>query len=193
MKQTIQVINQMVSDGIIKQYAIGGAIAAFAYVEASSTDDLDVLVSFEGFETEAKSGLVTMGPIVTYLAKLGYTEWRQEGLVIEGWPVQFLPVSNALTADCLALACETSLEFTLGDDAIITRILSAEHVIAAALDIGRPKDYNRIFQFIEANAFKSELLSDVLNKHGLMDKWRLFCDKFEVVDGLKGLNSSDGR
>jgi hypothetical protein len=47
MKQTIEVLNQMVVDEIIASYAIGGAIAAFRYIEPASTDDLDILVSFD--------------------------------------------------------------------------------------------------------------------------------------------------
>ena len=46
MKQTIEVLNQMVVDEIIASYAIGGAIAAFRYIEPASTDHLDILVSF---------------------------------------------------------------------------------------------------------------------------------------------------
>ena len=44
IKKTFAVLNQMVADGIIENYAVGGAIAAVFYVEAFSTEDLDVFV-----------------------------------------------------------------------------------------------------------------------------------------------------
>lgn len=36
------VINEMVVDGVIKNYALGGAMAAFFYVEPSYTADMDL-------------------------------------------------------------------------------------------------------------------------------------------------------
>jgi hypothetical protein len=80
MKQTIEVLNQMVVDEIIASYAIGGAIAAFRYIEPASTDDLDILVSFDA--DVGPSGLVLLTPIISYLSKKGYTEFPKEGLLI---------------------------------------------------------------------------------------------------------------
>jgi hypothetical protein len=36
MKQTIEVLNRMAADGIVESYAIGGAIAAFNYIEPAA-------------------------------------------------------------------------------------------------------------------------------------------------------------
>jgi hypothetical protein len=180
MSDTIGVLNQMVNDGVISRYAIGGAVAAYAYVEASSTEDLDVLVSFDGFETSSKVGLVTLGPIISYLADAGFSEWRQEGVVVHGWPVQFLPVSNPLSAESLEEAVVVDLEFVSGKEKIQTRILSAEHVMATALQIGRAKDKVRLSQFIESQIFDMDRFCNVISRHGLMDKWADFCDKFEI-------------
>jgi hypothetical protein len=35
-------INQMVADGVIEDYAIGGATAAFFYIEPDTTYDVDI-------------------------------------------------------------------------------------------------------------------------------------------------------
>jgi hypothetical protein len=35
MEKTLRVLNRMVKDGVIEQYAIGGAVAAIFYVEPS--------------------------------------------------------------------------------------------------------------------------------------------------------------
>ena len=93
MRQTIAVISQMEADGIIGRYAIGGAVASFLYIDVTFTEDLDILVSLDN--QTGKSGLITLGPITKYLADKGFTEFRKEGIVVHGWPVQFLPVADS--------------------------------------------------------------------------------------------------
>ena len=44
MKETFAVLNQMVADGAIENYAVAGAIGAMFYVEPFSTQDIDVFV-----------------------------------------------------------------------------------------------------------------------------------------------------
>ena len=44
LRQTLEVLNGMVEASVVETYAIGGAVAAFYYVEASTTDDLDIFV-----------------------------------------------------------------------------------------------------------------------------------------------------
>src|SRR5271166_115178 len=102
MKQTLDVLNRMEVDGVVGRYAIGGAVGAYNYIEPAVTDDLDILVSFESGPTPSQTGLVTLEPILTYLRQKGYSDFRKEGLVIEGWAVQFLPVADELDAEALA-------------------------------------------------------------------------------------------
>src|SRR5215471_7639289 len=96
MKQTLDVLNRMEADGVMSRYAIAGAVAAYNYIEPTVTEDLDILVSFDPMPTAARTGLITLEPILNYLRQKGYSEFRKEGLVIEGWAVQFLPVENDL-------------------------------------------------------------------------------------------------
>ncbi|MGL5117392.1 MAG: hypothetical protein ACRC7C_18920 [Beijerinckiaceae bacterium] len=182
MKDTINVLNRMAADGIVSRYAIGGAVAAYNYVEAASTDDLDVLVSLDRFESTPGSGLVTLGPIIEYLKDLGYDTWEKEGLMIEGWAVQFLPVSNALSLEALEQAVDVEMSFFPSDPIISTRVLSAEHVMATALETGRPKDFTRLISFIETYDHDVERFCRILTHHDLIDKWRSFCYRFEIVD-----------
>lgn len=109
MKETIAVINQMEADGVVGRYAIGGAVAAFNYIEVSFTEDLDILVSFEDQAQAKATGLVTLGPILKYLAEKGFAEFRKEGVVVSGWPVQFLPVAKPLDEEGLREAITTEL------------------------------------------------------------------------------------
>ena len=104
MKQTLDVLNRMEADGVIDRYAIAGAVAAYNYIEPTVTEHLDILVSFASSPTAPKTGLITLEPVLGYLRRRGYSEFRKEGLVIEGWAVQFLPVANDLDAQALAEA-----------------------------------------------------------------------------------------
>ena len=90
MEPTFAVINDMVADGVIENYAVAGAIGAMFYVEPFSTKDLYVFI------LTPEDQLVLEIPGLNYLKNRGYTELRNEGIVIEGWPVQFMPVANAL-------------------------------------------------------------------------------------------------
>jgi hypothetical protein len=169
----------MVADGVVGTYAIGGAVAAYNYIEPTLTEDLDIIVSLDGGTTQ--SGLVTLTPIISYLSAKGYTEFNKEGIVIDGWPVQFLPVASPLDAESLADASNIDLEMP-DEGNIPTRILSAEHVMATALNVGRPKDHIRINQFIGDRAFDAAKLCDILERHGLKGKWVAFCRRFDIVD-----------
>jgi len=106
MKVTLEVINRMQSDGVIGKYAIGGAVGATFYLEPSATLDIDVFVSFQN---TPGSSLIAMAPIDDYLTARGH-KTDGEYIVIEGWPVQFLPPGDALTEEALAQAVETEVE-----------------------------------------------------------------------------------
>jgi hypothetical protein len=187
MKETIAIINQMAADGIVGRYAICGAVAAFNYVEVSFTEDLDILVSFEDQARVQTTGLVTLGPIFKYLDGKGFTEFKKEGVVVAGWPVQFLPVAKLLDEEGLAEAVTTELRVS-SETTIQCRILRAEHLMATALDVGRPKDYARIAQFIEAGSFDVSYLRGVLERHNLTAKWQSFCDRFEIANPCTGVH-----
>lgn len=177
---TIQVLNRMVEDRIIQGYAIGGAVAALNYVEPRFTRDLDILITFEDVKP---SRLVTLGPIVGYLAELGYAEWEDEGLLIEGWPVQFLPTADSLDLEALDRAVDVEEDFGSGT-LVGTRVLAPEHVVAIAVRTGRPKDFLRIDDFVEQEAVDFKRLLDVLERHDLLDQWAGFCRKTGRSDPL---------
>jgi hypothetical protein len=182
MKQTLDVINRMEADGIISRYAIAGAVAAYNYVEPAVTDDLDILVSFDLLPGRPQSGLMVLSPVLTYLKAKGYSEFRKEGLVIEGWPVQFLPVANELDAAALAEADEVTIEINPLEGAVKSRVLRPEHIVATALRVGRPRDRIRIAQFLDERAVDVAALRDVIERHGLRDAWLTFCAQSGIPD-----------
>jgi hypothetical protein len=181
MKQTLDVINRMEADGIIGRYAIAGAVAAYNYVEPTVTEDVDILVAFDSGH-QLQTGLITLGPILSYLTDKGYSDFRKEGLLIEGWAVQFIPVANGLDAEALAAADEINLEVHPNEGSVKTRVLRPEHIVATALRVGRPRDHLRIVQFLEEEAVDVEALRDVIDRFGLSDAWLTFCSRAGIVD-----------
>ncbi len=182
IKQTLEVINRMEADGVVGRYAIAGAVAAYNYVEPAVTEDLDILISFDRPPQQAKSGLVTLAPVLSYLQQKGFSEFRQEGLVIGGWPVQFLPVADDLDAEALAQAEAVEIEISAAEGSVTSRVLRPQHIVATALRTGRPKDRIRIAQFLEENAVDLAALCDVIGRHGLAQAWRTFCRQTGFAD-----------
>ena len=84
MKETLKVLNRMVKDSVIGEYAIGGAVAAIYYLEPFDTSDLDVFVQIDFSGSE----LMILAPIYEYLNQLGYKA-KGEFIYIDGLPVQF--------------------------------------------------------------------------------------------------------
>lgn len=168
MKATLQIINQMQADGVIGQYAIGGAVGATFYLEPAATLDIDVFVSLQ---PSPGSSFLSLTPIYDYLAARGFKS-ENEHIVIEGWPVQFLPPADALGEEALAQAIETEVE------GIKVRVMSAEHLVAIALQTGRAKDFSRILQFVESGVLHTDKLDQILSRHGLLAKWEQFGQKF---------------
>jgi hypothetical protein len=174
MAETFDVLNDLVTQNVIQTYAIAGAVAAYNYIEPTVTDDFDILVSFD----TTRFGLVSLGPILTALRAMGYTQFRNEGIVVEGWTVQFLPVASPLDVESLQNA--EAVNVTLGGRTIPTRVLRPEYLVA---EVGRPKDAARIAQFVEEQAVNMNLLNSVLERFHLTDAWMKLCYRLGIKTG----------
>jgi hypothetical protein len=160
MEKTLRVLNRMVKDGVIEQYAIGGAVAAIFYIEPINTNDLDIFFQVK----DPSVGLDILAPLYRYLSSLGY-KGPGEAIDIEGWPVQFLPIFNPLLEEAVAQAQEVRFQRTK------TRVMQAEHLVAIMLQTGRLKDHARIAQFMEHEVVDQKRLARILERHGLIKKW----------------------
>ena len=182
IKETLEVIKAMEADGVIGRYAIAGAVAAYNYIEPAVTDDLDILVSSSETPDDTKTGMVALAPIFAYLKARGYDDYRKEGLVIEDWPVQFLPVANDLDAEALTAAQDVEIDINETVGSVRTRILRPEHIVATCLRGGRPRDLIRISQFLEENAVDIPALCALLARHALKSAWQSFCRRTGISD-----------
>jgi len=105
LRATIGVINQLQEQGVIRRYAIAGAVAALNYIQPTLTEDLDVLISVDDFHTR-KSGLLLLTPIEEALAAMGFEQRTDVGYMVGDWPIQFLPVASPLDEEGLAQAVD---------------------------------------------------------------------------------------
>lgn len=166
MKDTLAIIDQLHTDGVIGPYALGGAVAATFYLEPVATLDVDVFVLFE-----PSALILTLTPIYEACAKLGYPP-EGEAIQIEGWPVQFLPAEQPLLVEAVSEAEVRE------SDGLQTRVMSAEHLMAIALQTGRAKDHARLVMFVESGVADMARLNDVLARHSLLERWRKFEQRF---------------
>ncbi len=168
LKTVLLEINAMEADGIVDRYAIGGAVGATFYLEPVATLDVDIFISFQ-----AQPGSLLISPehVFKYLTGRG-ARIEGEYLIIADWPVQFLPPTGLLVEEALEEAVEVEVE------EIRTRVFTAEHLAAIALQTGRPKDKARLLQFIESGALSSERFQNILERHTLAGSWRKFEQQF---------------
>ncbi|MCX5771559.1 MAG: hypothetical protein NTZ09_15000 [Candidatus Hydrogenedentes bacterium] len=160
MEQTLSVLNDLVREGVLLKYAIGGGIAATFYIEPVATYDLDVFVSVPVLP----SGLLLLSPIYSALKTRGFVA-EGEYVHIFGIPVQFLPAYNALVEEALAEARYIAV------GCVSTNVIRAEHLMAIMLETGRGKDLARLAQMLEESEFDVAVLENLIDRHGLRRKW----------------------
>lgn len=164
IRQVIATINRMEADGVIERYAIGGAVAATFYLEPVATLDVDIFVAFK---TEPEKLIASPKPIFDYLLGRGCS-MKGEYVMIDDWPVQFLPPATPLVEEALAEASEVDV------DGVPARVFSAEHLAAIALQTGRAKDKARLLQFVEEGALEAPRFQEIVQRHDLVDAWARF-------------------
>jgi hypothetical protein len=163
MESTLKVLNEMEAAGLVKRHAIGGAMAAYFYSEAVVTEDLDAFVLL----SQPAAGLLTLTPVYEFLKARGATE-RREHLLLAGTLLQIIPAYDSLTEEAVQQAIERKVGQTP------TRVMRPEHLIAIALKTGRAKDHARVALLLEEADVDSALLTSILERHQLLDRWNQF-------------------
>ena len=149
--------------GIVKKYAVGGAVAAIFYVEPILTYDLDVF--FE--PSEGNDGLLALSSVYDHLKRKGY-KVEKEHIIVEGIPVQFLPIYNDLVEEAVDNATRLKYRDTT------VNVLTQEYLIAIMIQTARPKDKERIVKFLDEGNFDETQLEKILEKHNLKTAFGMF-------------------
>lgn len=161
MEKALRVIKDMARQGIIKAYAIGGGIAATYYIEPVLTYDLDI------FFIPVNEGLDVLAPIYEYARERGFSA-EAEAILIEGFPVQFIPAYNDLVRE----AVENTATLKYRD--VEARVVTPEYLAAIALQTGRAKDRERLVRLLEDAVIDRTVLGRILEFFGLTDKFKKF-------------------
>ena len=66
-------------------------------------------------------------------------------------------------------------------DGVPTRVMSAEHLMANALQTGRAKDHARLVAFVEAGVADAARLGDILGQHGLRELWQRLKSPYTAI------------
>ncbi|MFN4226877.1 MAG: nucleotidyltransferase [Candidatus Ratteibacteria bacterium] len=170
MKKTLEVIIELKNKGLIKNYAIGGAIGVLKWTEPFFTRDLDIFIITEEVQNQK---LIVLSPIYEYLKKRGYTEWIGQWIIIEGIPVEFIPTTDALTVESIENAVETEYED------IKTRVMTPEYLIALLLKAGRNKDKIKIEMLLKQAEIDNDKLQKILDKYELAEKFDNFLKELQ--------------
>src|ERR1043165_9686527 len=135
LAEILRAANALVAEGLIEDYALGGALAAIYYIEPFTTYDADL------FFVPADTGLSAGIPQI--YARLQAAGWQVEGehLLWKGYPVQFL-AAHGLTDEAVREAQPIEYE------GVTAKVFRAEHIVAIAASVGRHKDLARIEQFL---------------------------------------------
>ena len=146
--------NELVAAKLIEDWALGGALAAIHYVEPFTTYDADI------FFIPADKGLSAGIPaIYAHLQSRGW-QVQREHIILRGFPVQFL-AAHGLTEEAVREAA--SIEF----EGVPAKVFRAEHVVAIATSVGRPKDKARIEQLLQQADLDKARLENILRQHKL--------------------------
>ena len=156
MKKIFQVLNQLVREGVIAGYALGGAVGTMFYTEAFSTKDVDVFV----FPETVGSGIIHFNSLYNRLQELGYRESRGQFLIMEGIPVDFV-VPDDLVEEGMRHARRMKYE------GVTVNVLSPEYLAAIALRVRRPQDAQKVRLLRESGQLDERKLAAIRRRHGV--------------------------
>ena len=95
MEEIVRILNQLLAEGLILDYAIGGGIATLFYTLPFTTVDVDVFAV-----VQSQTGLIDLSPIYARLRALGYREDGQYVRIGE-FPVQLLVPPSPLEEEAV--------------------------------------------------------------------------------------------
>jgi hypothetical protein len=154
LADVLRAANDLVSTGLIKDYALGGALAAIYYTEPFTTYDADII-----FVASDKTLSAGIPAIYSHLQSKG---WRveREHLVVKDFPVQFLAASG-LTEEAVRNA--NPIEY----EGVPAKVFKPEYIIAIAASVGRHKDLARIEQLMSHAKIDKAFLDGILLRYNL--------------------------
>ena len=100
-RDVLLVLGRLKTDGVIGDYAVGGAVAVSLWAEPVATQDLHVIVTV----ADDAHPLDPLRPVLDWFNQQGHT-FEGEHILIAGVPVQFLVAWSPLVREAVATAAE---------------------------------------------------------------------------------------
>ncbi len=166
MRDLAILLNDLKAEGVVLDYALFGAAAQMRYTEPVATLDADVLVA-----VPLPERLDVLNPIYEFCALRGFRA-EGESIRVGAWPVQFVPVFNALTEAAVRDA-ETA-DF----GGVPLRVVRADYLAVIAISTGRAKDFTRGLGLLESGSVAREEIGTLAAAHGFTVAWRRFESRF---------------
>jgi hypothetical protein len=159
-------LNEMLRLGVIRNYALFGAVAQMRYTEPVATLDADVLIA-----TPDEGSLEPLRGVYGYCRQRG---WPAEGEAVRigKWPTQFIPAFDALTREAMEHAETADFEGTP------LRVVRADYLAVIALGVGRATDFARVLALLESGATSREQVGVLAIRHDRTQAWRRFQERF---------------
>ena len=154
LADVLRAANGLVAAKLIKDWALGGALAAIYYVEPFTTYDADIF-----FIPADDSFTAGIPAIYAHLQAQGW-QVEREHLLVSGFPVQFL-AAHGLTEEAVSEAEQINYE------GVPAKVFRAEHIVAIAACVGRAKDKVRIEQMLQQSGLDRTTLENVLQRYKL--------------------------
>jgi hypothetical protein len=158
LKDVFGVLAQMRDDGMVTDYAIGGATAVLFYAEPTRTYDVDVFVTLP---SGAAPALVSLSSVYEWAKNRGI-EIQGEHLMIETVPVQLLPAYNSLVEEAVADARVHDYE------GVPVRVVGPEHLVALALQAGGARRRERAWQLLQFGGVDRQRLRAIFDAHAIL-------------------------
>src|SRR5712691_6037902 len=161
LADVFRTLHEMESEGVIGDYAIGGAMAALFYAEVTRTYDIDVFATIP-----AQRGLIIdMTDLYAWARKRGF-EADGEHLLIHSVPVLFLAANDGLEREAVAEAQDCDYQ------GVEVRVMRPEHLVALYTRAGGAGRRERAALLLRAGVVPEEELNAILRRYNLFDKWQ---------------------
>jgi hypothetical protein len=160
LADVFRTLNDMKSEGIVHEYAIGGGMAALFYAEAMRTYDIDVFALIP----PQPGPIIRLTEIYEWAGKHGFKA-KQEHILIHNVPVQFLAANQGLEAEAVARA------ETFDYEGVSVRVIRPEYQVVLSVLVGGAKRRERARLLFEAGVVDQQALNQILEQHNLADEW----------------------
>lgn len=163
MQNVIHTLDEMVRDGVIEDYVVGGATAVLYFsIPHFITEDIDIFIYLK---SQPASSLIDVSLIYNYLITKKNARIQGEYIIVDGFPIQFLVPYDELSKEAFANAIPITSEN------MRFKIFSIEYSMAIMIQLGKEKYIERVRTLVRHRLFDEKKLESLLEKFSLVSKW----------------------